>query len=182
MNKSIKTVSSKISRTKSRPFTVSLIEDNQLYLKGIVRKIKNSIPNIKLSAFSRSATFLGSLRHKPEIAIVDFNLDHRSEMEGIELIRELKSKSPNTKIIVLTSDGSISNAVRCINEGAINYVIKEEKAIDKIAEEIKSLMAVIIKDLEREAISKRIHLAIGAVAIVAIGLLAINSLDPNLLE
>ena len=176
------TVSSLISRARRRPFTISLIEDNQFYLQGIVSQIKSNIPNIKLSAFSRSSAFLGSLRHNPEIAIVDFNLDDRSELEGIELIRELKFKSPNTKIIVLTGEQSISNAVKCLNEGVLDYVIKEDKAIDKIALEIKVLMKDMLKELEKEALKKRIHFIIGAVAIVAIGLLAINSINPSLLE
>ena len=84
MNKSLLTVGSLLSGGRRKPFSISLIEDNQFYLHAIVQNIKRNVPNIKLNAFSRSSSFLNSLRHKPEIAIVDFNLDERSEIEGIE--------------------------------------------------------------------------------------------------
>lgn len=176
------TVSSLIRRKKRRPFSISLIEDNQFYLQGIVNYIRDSIPNIKLNAFTRSSSFLTSLRHNPEIAIVDFNLDERSEIEGIELIRELKLKSPKTKIIVLSGEKSISTAVKCLNEGVLDYVIKGDKAIDKIAEEIKLLMKDMLKEIEKESLQKTIHFIIGTACIITITLLAINSLNPKLLE
>lgn len=167
---------------KKKPFTISLIEDNQFYLRGIAQHIKNAIPNIKLTAFSRSSSFLTSLRHKPEIAIVDFNLDDRSDMEGIELIRELKFKSPNTKIIVLTGEQSISTAVKCLNEGVMDYVIKEDKAIDKIADEIKQVMSELLKEMHRDVVNRRIRFAISVVTISILGLLAYKLILPGLFE
>lgn len=182
MNKSLTTVSSLILRKKRRPFSISLIEDNQFYLHGIVNHIRNNVPNIKLSAFSRSSSFLNSLRHKPEIAIVDFNLDDKSEIEGIELIRELKFKSPNTKIIVLTGEQSISTAVKCLNEGVMDYIIKEDKAIDKIAEEIKGIMKDMLEEMEKDAFHRRLQIFIAATSAIAIGIVAIKILHPSLLE
>lgn len=181
MNKSISTKSWQIKQRKNRQFSISLVEDNQFYLAAISEYIKNNIPNIKLSAFSRSSSFLKSLRHKPEIAIIDFNLDERSEIEGIELIRELKFKSPKTKIIVLTGEKSVSTAIKCLNEGVLNYVVKEDKAADKIAAEIKKVMSELLKELEAEALRKRVQLLLASGFAICIGLIFIKNFFPQLL-
>ena len=182
MIKNFQRVKTFLSGGRRKPFSISLIEDNQIYLHTIVQNIKTNVPNIKLNAFSRSSSFLNSLRHKPEIAIVDLNLDERSEIEGIELIRELKFKSPNTRIIVLTGEQSISTAVKCLNEGVMDYIIKEDKAIDKIALEVKELMKEMLAEMQKEARQRRLHLIIGTIAIIAIGIFVMNSIDPTLLE
>ncbi len=182
MNRSIITTSSLIRKYKKRPFTVCLIEDNKLYLQGLVFQIKNSIPNIKLSGFSRSSTFMQNLRHKPEIAIVDFNLDERSEIEGIKLIQELKSQSPKTKIIVLTGEKSKAVEEECRDEGVFDYVIKEDKAIESIAEEIKTIMDSMLRKMEKQAFSNRIRFMVGFAVSIILVLIALNVFNPRALE
>lgn len=178
--RSISTLSSLINQKKNKQFSISLIEDNKFYLTAISQYIKNNIPNIKLSSFSRSSSFLSSLRHKPEIAIIDFNLDDRSEMEGIELIRELKFKSPNTQIIVLTGEKSVSTAIKCLNEGVLNYVVKEDKAADKIGKEIKKVMETMLKDIEDESRKRRINLIIISGLIIGLGFAFFKSFFPEM--
>jgi len=45
-------------------------------------------------------------------------------MSGIELVRWMREKSPETPIIVLTAYGSIETAVEAIKLGAEEYLIK----------------------------------------------------------
>ena len=182
MNRSMITNSLLIRKYKKRPFSVCLIEDNKLYLQGLVHQIKNSIPNIKLSGFSRSSTFLQNLRHQPEIAIVDFNLDERSEIEGIELIQELKTQSPKTKIIVLTGEKSKLIEEECRNEGVFDYVIKEQKAIENIAEEIKTIMDKMVTNMEKQAFKNRVRLMVGFALTIILIIIALNVFNPRALE
>ena len=182
MNRSIIATSSLIRKYKKKPFSVCLIEDNKLYLQGLVYQIKNSIPNIKLSGFSKSSTFMQNIKHKPEIAIVDFNLDERSEIEGIELIQELKAQSPKTKIIVLTGEKSKFIEEECRNEGVFDYVIKEDKAIETIAEEIKSIMGNLLKEMEKRAFNNRLRLMAGVALTIILIIIYLNVFNPRALE
>lgn len=182
MKRSQITASKLINQSKNKQFSISFIEDNQFYLTAISKYIKNNIPNTKISCFSRSESFLNSLRHKPEIAIVDFHLDERSEIEGVELIRELKFKSPNTKIIVLTGEKSVSTAIKCLNEGVLNYVVKEDKAADKIAAEIKSVMQEMLKEIEAQSFKKRMQLLLVTGFLIGMGLIFIKNFFPELLS
>ncbi len=167
-------------KLEKKHFLISLVEDNQMYLRAISQYIKFNIPNTKVSSFSRSSSFLKSLRHNPEIAIIDFNLDERSEIEGIELIRELKYKSPKTKIIVLTGEKSVSTAVKCLNEGVMNYVVKEDKAAEKVAEEIKKIMEEMLEEIKQKSKRRKINALLLAAVLAGLGFAFVKNFLPHL--
>lgn len=66
----------------------------------------------------------------PELAVVDLRMPGRS---GLELIRELKTIDPETKIVVLTAYGSIATTIDAMKLGAIYYLQKPADADDIMA-------------------------------------------------
>ena len=58
---------------------------------------------------------------KFDYAIVDMRLEDGS---GLELIKKMKQKNPNTKLLLLTGYGNIATAVAAIKSGAIDYLPK----------------------------------------------------------
>ena len=170
----------RLFETQNKPFAISLIEDNHYYLRGIVNQIKRNIPNAKLTAFTRSSSFIKSLRHKPQIAVVDFYLDERSEIDGIELIRELKLKSPKTQIIVLIGEKRIKTALRCLNEGVLDYVVKEENAVDEVVCKVKELMKQILTEKEKDALNSKILAMIVSISIISIIIFLLKILIPTI--
>ncbi|HXX58087.1 MAG TPA: response regulator [Thermodesulfovibrionales bacterium] len=49
---------------------------------------------------------------------------HLPDADGLELIKEIKRISPETKIIVMTGDDSEANKLRAFEEGAFSFVRK----------------------------------------------------------
>ena len=46
------------------------------------------------------------------------------KLNGLELLRSVKKKSPETKVVMMTAYGTIDNAVEAMKEGAFDYLIK----------------------------------------------------------
>ena len=46
------------------------------------------------------------------------------KLNGVELLRSVKEKSPETKVVMMTAYGTIDNAVEAMKEGAFDYLIK----------------------------------------------------------
>ncbi len=56
-----------------------------------------------------------------DVVITDVRLP---EMDGIQVIREVKSLKPDVEVLVMTAFGSIENAVEALQEGASDYITK----------------------------------------------------------
>ena len=64
---------------------------------------------------------------KPSFAVVDLRLN---DGNGIEIVKEVQSYNPNSRVIMLTGYGNIPTAVAAIKQGAIDYLSKPADADD----------------------------------------------------
>lgn len=58
-----------------------------------------------------------------DVALIDVKLP---DIDGIELTRLIREKSPDTEIIVMTAYATIKDGVEAIRRGAMDYIEKEE--------------------------------------------------------
>lgn len=65
--------------------------------------------------------------HQQDVSLVvsDINMP---EMDGESLLKEVKEKSPETPIMLMTAYGTIEQAVETMKEGAIDYMVKPFEA------------------------------------------------------
>ena len=63
--------------------------------------------------------------HRPHRAVLDLKMPDHS---GLDVLRELLKVSPDTRCVILTGYGSITNAVEAVKLGAVNYVTKPADA------------------------------------------------------
>jgi len=64
---------------------------------------------------------------KPSLVVLDVWLKG-SEMDGIELLAELKARYKNLPVIVISGHGTVETAVSAIRKGAFDYIVKPFKA------------------------------------------------------
>lgn len=70
----------------------------------------------------------------PEVVLLDLILPDR---DGLELLQEFLIHSPQTKVIVVTANGSMAKAVEAMRLGAVDFLVKpvaEDKLIASVAE------------------------------------------------
>ena len=60
-------------------------------------------------------------QNQTDILITDLKLP---DMDGIEILKEVKARNPETHVIVITAYGSIDSAVTAMKEGASDYLTK----------------------------------------------------------
>jgi len=72
-----------------------------------------------------------------DIVITDLNMPL---MTGMELVREIKQKSPRTITIVLTAEGSIGSAVNVMRAGCDDYLLKPILDLTRLSFVIKHSM------------------------------------------
>ena len=84
-------------------------------------------------------------KFEPAIVLLDLGLP---DMDGMEVLREIRASHPDVQVLILTANDSLANAIECIKLGAFHFVSKPYAA-----EELLSLMhrALQQRRLEAEA-------------------------------
>jgi two-component system response regulator RegA len=66
----------------------------------------------------------------PSRAVLDLKMPGKT---GLDVLREIREISPDTKCVILTGYGSITNAVEAVKLGAVGYVTKPADADQVLA-------------------------------------------------
>ena len=60
-------------------------------------------------------------RFRPDLVITDLKMD---KMDGIGLLKELQTKSPGLRVVIITAHGTIPDAVTATQSGAFGFLTK----------------------------------------------------------
>lgn len=105
---------------------VVVIDDDELLLEFLEEILSSN--GFEVNAFGNPVEALEHLeKHAAELVITDVKMN---EMTGDEVLKEVKSKYPDTGVIMITGFGNINHAVRALHKGAFDYVTKPFKAKD----------------------------------------------------
>jgi CheY-like chemotaxis protein/anti-sigma regulatory factor (Ser/Thr protein kinase) len=77
-------------------------------------------------------------REQPELVLTDLQMP---EMNGLELVEEVRSRFPAIPVILMTAHGSEEIAIQALQRGAASYVPKRNLAQD-LLETVESLLEV----------------------------------------
>ncbi len=105
----------------------------------------------------------------PEIVVLDYHLNaqDRSAKNGVEVLKQIKDKYPDTQVIILSGQDKIDVAVDSIKYGAYDYVIKGETAFSRMENVLNN-----ISELHRiRTVNKGQKLTIAILSAVAIAAL-----------
>lgn len=112
----------------SEPITVFLLDDHELVRRGI-RELLESEGDIQVVGESglaeEAARRIPALR--PDVAILDGRLPDGS---GIDVCREIRSRDPQIKALILTSYDDDDALFSAIMAGAAGYVLKQVRGTD----------------------------------------------------
>ena len=88
-----------------------------------------------------------------DILITDLKLP---DMDGIQVLKEIKTISSETQVIMITAYGSIDSAVTAMKEGASDYLTKPF-AMDELRLIIKRILRMRQLELENISLRKRVE-------------------------
>ena len=108
---------------------ILLIEDDAVFAQVMSRALQRRNFSV-VHASDLDVARLAIASHSHDYAIVDLNLAGQSSLELIPL---LKSKRPDSPILMLTGYASIATAVEAIKLGADNYLAKPADANDIVS-------------------------------------------------
>jgi len=116
------------------PITVLLVDDHEVVRQGL-RAYLDALPDFAVVAEAESgeaAVCLAS-EHIPDVMLMDLVMPG---MDGVEATRQVKTASPRTQIVVLTSYHEDEHIFPALRAGAISYILKDVK-MDELADAVR---------------------------------------------
>lgn len=107
---------------------------------GLLRllTIRLRAENYDVEAVENGLAALAALaRVRPDLVISDLRMD---QMDGIGLLKEIQSRAPGLRVIILTAHGTIPDAVQATQSGAFAFLTKpvdKQELLDQVQKALK---------------------------------------------
>ncbi len=115
-----------------------LVDDDAVYLKLLEMEFLQKTDFV-LETFGTGEECIEYLPQNPDVIILDYHLDgiDKSAMDGLKTLDKIKSLSPDTPVVMLSSQDKIEVAVNCMHHKAFDYVVKSETAFVRLQKAIE---------------------------------------------
>ena len=124
------------TKQPQRDGKILLVDDDPGLLRLL--SIRLRAEGYEVEAVESAHKALGTLRQfTPDLVITDLRMD---KMDGIGLLKELQTRSPGLRVVIITAHGTIPDAVTATQHGAFGFLTKP---IDK--EELMTLVERALK-------------------------------------
>ena len=126
---------SRIPESCEPKVTVLAIDDEAGFLEFVGEAISSE--NVEFLSTTRPEEALAIVQKRhPAVILLDLNMPAAS---GMEVLKRILAIDPNADVVMLTADYSTESAVRAIQEGACDYLVKPI-AVERLRERVSSLL------------------------------------------
>ncbi|MDO6590486.1 two-component system response regulator [Loktanella sp. D2R18] len=103
-----------------------LVDDDEAFLRRLAKAMEKRGFAVETAESVAAGKAIANVR-PPAYAVVDLRLEDGNGLDVVELLR---TKRPESRIVVLTGYGAIATAVAAVKIGAIDYLAKPADAND----------------------------------------------------
>ena len=105
------------------PASIYVADDEPVLLNALVKRLSQSQHQVK--AFKSGDELLAAVEQGlpslPDLILLDIKMPGRS---GLEILAALRAKAKDAVVIILTSYGTVEEAVEAMKLGAYDFIIK----------------------------------------------------------
>ncbi len=118
--------------------TAILADDHDIVRRGL-RGILENEGACKVLAEAADGLTAAQLveKHKPQILVLDLNMPR---LHGIEVLRQTRTTSPNTRVIILSMHSDEPYVIESLRAGAMAYILKGSES-QEILQALKEVMS-----------------------------------------
>jgi NarL family two-component system response regulator LiaR len=114
----------------SQTIRVLIVDDHTIVRKGI-RALLTEIVGLEVvgEAADGQEAIVQADRLRPDVILMDLGMPR---MDGIEATRQIKTRQPESRVLVMTSFATDEKVLPAIKAGALGYLLKESAPADLV--------------------------------------------------
>jgi len=120
----------------TKPVKVAVIDDEQDILDMIEKFLKRS-GGFSVEVFNNPINALSRIDESYDIVLLDIMMP---QMNGLDVLKELRLKLPELKIIMMTAYSTLDKVLKSHREGATHYVMKPFFSMKTLEEKIYEIL------------------------------------------
>jgi DNA-binding response OmpR family regulator len=147
-----------------QPATILVVDDERavrMMLEAALRaqgyRVQTAASGAEAQAMLEESEF--------DLLLLDLQL---GDVDGIEILRDVKRRWPATEVILLTAHGSINSAISALRHGAFDYLLKPAQVQD-IRERVERALEERRKLMQRSELLQRISDSARALGLIENG-------------
>lgn len=132
------------------PTTVLVVDDSP-FDRYYIAKLLQTMDDVRVVFAENGRAGLDAVeRESPAVMVTDLIMP---DMEGLELVQEVRALHPHVSVVLMTAYGSEDVAMRALRAGAANYIAKKDLARD-LRPTLRQILALSTNTRERRRILK----------------------------
>jgi len=116
-------------------FSVFVVEDNEWYNKFLVHHLSLN-PEYEVKSFFSGKELMKNIQSFPDVVTLDYKLP---DSDGAKLLKEIRTLSPQTEVVVISEQNEIEVAINLLKEGAYDYMVKADDIRDRLLNVIQNI-------------------------------------------
>jgi len=115
----------------------TFIVDDDPFWTAVLSEILKSLGYSNISTFKNGEECIANLHLNPHLVFLDYQME---DMDGIEVLRQIKEYYPGIGVVFCTAHENLSVAVDAIRNGSFEYLLKancNQKEVEAIIEQMK---------------------------------------------
>lgn len=109
---------------------ILVADDHALFRDGIVSLLEAARHTVVGQAGDGNEAVESALRLKPDVILMDISMP---ELDGLQALRNIKTKAPQIKIVILTASEEDTDLITAMRSGAQGYLLKSLGTEDFLA-------------------------------------------------
>lgn len=112
---------------------IFIVDDDALFLKLLeIEYLQRE--GFMIEAYPTGELCIENLPHNPDLIVLDYHLDgiDKNAMNGMETLDKIKAYNPDIPVVILSSQDNIDVAIKCVDHRAIDYIVKNETALNNL--------------------------------------------------
>lgn len=121
----------------NRTINIFIVDDDKMFVRSLENEIQEVFKDskVQITTFETAETCLSKVsKGYPDIVVLDFHLNSKfhDAMNGLQMLKEIKQKSPETDVIMLTGEDNVEIALKTLQLGASDYIVKSSTVFRKV--------------------------------------------------
>lgn len=110
-----------------------IVDDDEM-LSMMLEDHLSSHEDLSVQSYATGEDFLNDIDNRPDLVILDFNLDsiQPEAKNGLEVLEDIKAHDPTIQVIMYSSEQQKGKAFDYIQAQTLEFILKDNDAFSKI--------------------------------------------------